>query len=103
CRFTPDAAFSQLLVARGIGRATRDQAFGLMALNVRRDLIDAVAAARYPTPTIDNVMALTALGVDRPDFAAMARSGYRPAPVGKHAAWPPVNELVRTKGFGRRR
>jgi hypothetical protein len=83
CRFTQNPVFSQLLAARGIGRATRDQAFGLMALNARRELIDAVAAARYPTPTIDNLMALTALGVDRPYIADMVRAGYRPTSIQK--------------------
>jgi hypothetical protein len=33
-----------------------------MAVNARREVIDAVAAARYPTPTIDDLMALSALG-----------------------------------------
>ena len=59
----PNPRFSQLLDSRGIGRPTDEQAFGLMAVNARRDLIDALAAARYPTPSIDDLMALSALGV----------------------------------------
>jgi hypothetical protein len=78
CRFTADPAFTQLLVSRGIGQPTRAQAFGLMAINARRELIDALAAARYPTPSIDNLMALTALRVDGRYIADMARAGYRP-------------------------
>jgi hypothetical protein len=78
CRFTENPAFTQALVSRGIGRPTREQAFGLMAVNARRGLIDAVADARYPTPTIDNLMALSALGVDARYIADMARAGYRP-------------------------
>src|SRR4051794_30699872 len=35
CSFTPDPAFAQLLASRGFGSASREQAFGLMALNVR--------------------------------------------------------------------
>src|SRR5437763_7517697 len=62
CSFTADPGFTQLLVSRGIGRPSREQAFGLMAVNAHRDVIDAVAAARYPTPTIDELMALAALG-----------------------------------------
>jgi hypothetical protein len=83
CRFTGNAAFVQLLVSRGIGRPTREQAFGLMAVNARRDVIDAVAAAHYPTPTIDNLMALSALGVDGRYVAEMARAGYRPGSIQK--------------------
>jgi hypothetical protein len=81
CRFTADPAFTQLLASRGIGRPTREQAFGLMAVNVRRDVIDAVAAARYPTPTIDDLMALAALGVDGRYIIEMGRAGYRPASI----------------------
>ena len=78
CSFTPDPRFVQLLVNRGIGRPTRDQAFGLMALNVRRELIDAVAAAHYPTPTIGDLTAMTAVGVSGQYIANLARAGYRP-------------------------
>jgi hypothetical protein len=83
CRFTENPAFSQLLVSRGIGRPTQEQSFGLMAVNARRDVIDAVAAARYPTPTIDNLMALSALGVDGRYISDMARAGYRPDSIQK--------------------
>ena len=78
CSFAADPRFSQLLESRGIGRPTREQAFGLMAVNARREVIDAVTAARYPTPTLDNLMALAALGVTGPYIAEMARAGYRP-------------------------
>lgn len=78
CSFAENPAFAQLLVSHGIGRPTREQAFGLMAVNVRRSLIDAVAAARYPTPTISDLMALSALGADGPYISEMARAGYRP-------------------------
>jgi hypothetical protein len=83
CRFTADVAFIQLLITRGIGRPTSEQTFGLMAVNARREDIDAVAAARYPTPTIDNLMALSALGVDGRYIAGMTRAGYRPKSIEK--------------------
>jgi hypothetical protein len=78
CRFAADPGFTQLLASRGIGSPTPRQAFGLMAVNARREMIDAVAAARYPTPTIDNLTALAALGVDGRYVGEMARAGYRP-------------------------
>ena len=81
CGFTPDPAFTQLLASRGIGKPTRNQAFGLMAVNARRDVIDAVAAAHYPTPTIDDLMALSALGVNGRYITDLAAAGYRPNAV----------------------
>lgn len=81
CSFTPDAAFTQLLASRGIARPTPEQAFGLMAVNARRELIDAVAAARYPTPSIDNLMAMSALGVSGAYIRGMAAAGYRPPSI----------------------
>jgi hypothetical protein len=81
CRFTPDAAFAQLLSSRGIGRPTDDQAFALMAVNAHREMIEALSAARYPTPTIDDVTALSALGVDGRYVSEMSRAGYRPSGI----------------------
>ena len=83
CGFAENPTFSQLLVSRGIGRPTREEAFGLMAVNVRRSLVDAVSAARYPTPTINDLIALSALGADGPYISAMARAGYRPDSIHK--------------------
>jgi len=78
CSFTADPAFAQLLESRGIGKPTDEQAIGLMAVGASRDIIDAVAAARYPTPSIDDLMALSALGVNGAYISEMARAGYRP-------------------------
>jgi hypothetical protein len=120
CRLTPDAAFTQMLISRGIGRPTADQEFGLIALNVHRDLIDAIAAARYPTPKMDDIMGLTALGANGTYIRELARSGYRPASVDQliqfkalsiNAAWVsgfsrvgyanmPADGLVQMKALG---
>lgn len=81
CSFTADPGFMQMLASRGIERPSRDEAFTMMAVNVRRDLVDAVAAARYPTPSIDNLVAMTAVGVTAPYINDLARLGYRPATV----------------------
>lgn len=81
CSFTADPSFTQLLESRGIGRASDEQAFGLMAVNARRETIDALAAAHYPTPSIDNLMALSALGVSGAYVNEMARAGYRPESI----------------------
>lgn len=81
CRFTDNPAFTQLLVSRGIGRPDREQALGLMAVNARREVVDAVAAAHYPKPTIDDLMGLAALGVDGGYISGMARAGYKPKTI----------------------
>lgn len=81
CRFVANAAFNDLLASRGIGRPTDDQSFALMAVNAKRDMIDAVAAAHYPTPKMDDVIALAALGVDGRYISDMARAGYRPSAI----------------------
>lgn len=81
CSFAPDPAFTQLLETRRIGKPTNKQAFGLMAVNARRNLVDAFAAARYPTPSIDDLIALSALGVGGAYVHNMAASGYRPQSI----------------------
>ena len=81
CSFSPNPGFMQLLETRGIGRPTQEEAFGLMAVNVRREMIDAVAAAHYPTPSIDDLMALSALHVTGAYISEMARAGYRPKDI----------------------
>ena len=78
CRFAASPAFTQLLVSRGIGRPNREQAFGLMAVDARRDVVEAIAAAHYPTPKVDDLMALAALNIDGGYIGGMARAGYRP-------------------------
>jgi hypothetical protein len=78
CRFAADPRFTNLLASRGIRRPTANHSFNLMALNVRRDLIDGLHSARYPAPTIDELMALAALGVDSRYIAGLAGAGYRP-------------------------
>ena len=81
CRFTADENFARLLASRGIGRPDSDEAFSLMAVNAHRELIDAAAAAQYPTPSIHDVIAMSALNVDGRYIASMVRIGYRPESI----------------------
>jgi len=78
CRVTPDATLLRLLEQRGIGRPTDEQSYGLIAINVRRELIQALADARYPTPKINDLMGLTAVGVTKAYIDGLSRAGYRP-------------------------
>ena len=79
CTFTADAGFTNYLISRGMRRPTESQSFSMMAVNVRRDILEALHAARYPVPTTDNLISLTAVGVDAGYIAGLARVGYRPA------------------------
>ena len=81
CSFTADPGFMALLDSRGIGRPSRDEQFALVAVNVRRAVIDAIAAARYPTPSIDDLIAATAVGVNAQYIQGLARVGYRPSSI----------------------
>jgi len=76
CGLVPDAGFAAYLVKRGMQRPTDEQAYGLISVNAHRGLLDALAAARYPTPSIENFMALTAVGVTPAYLRALGDAGY---------------------------
>ena len=81
CSVTADAKFNRYLSERGIRTPTADETFGLIALDVRRDLVAALAQARYPTPSISDLQALTAIGVKPAYIRSLAGQGYRPRTI----------------------
>lgn len=81
CTFVADDNFAQLLESRGIGRPTREQSFSLMATDARRELIDTLAQARYPTPKLDEFISLSALEVSGDYIRGLAEVGYRPSSI----------------------
>ena len=78
CSVTADAAFNDFLEANSIRRPTEEQTFGLIATGATRDLVSSLAAARYPTPSIDKLMELSAVGVTPAYIGALSSEGYRP-------------------------
>jgi hypothetical protein len=78
CTLTPDEQFNHFLRQHGIAQPTEDQTFGLVALNVHRDLVQALSQAHYPTPTVENLIELTAVDVTPGYISALAGHGYRP-------------------------
>lgn len=78
CAVVADAAFNAFLRKHGIAQPTAGQTFGLISLNVRRELVGALAQARYPAPSLDNLMALTAVGVTPAYIQSLAGNGFRP-------------------------
>ena len=81
CGLTPDESFLRLLADNRIGRPTGDQMFGLVALNVRRDLVGALAQSRYPTPTVEQLIELSAVDVTPAYIRALVGQGYRPPSI----------------------
>ena len=78
CRFTADAGFVNFLMNRGMRRPTESESLSMMAVNVRRDIVEALHAARYPVPSPDELISLTAIGVDGGYISGLSRVGYRP-------------------------
>ncbi len=78
CTLAADARFNAFLDGHGIAVPTLDESFGLIALDVRRELVTALAQARYPTPTVAKLMELTAVGVTPAYIGELSRQGYRP-------------------------
>ena len=78
CRLTPDRAFNDFLSAHGIARPTEEQTYGLIATDVRRELVSALKAADYPAPSVGKLMELSAVGVSPTDIRGLAAQGYKP-------------------------
>ena len=78
CAMIPNADFHRFLTAHGIKAPDEEEAFNLVALDVRRDLITALARARYPVPSIEKLIELTAVEVTPAYIDELARQGYRP-------------------------
>jgi hypothetical protein len=78
CSMTSNPDFERFLGERGVGKPSDEQSFGLIALNVHRDLVDALANARYPTPSIEKLIELTAVDVTPAYIDQLSRQGYRP-------------------------
>jgi hypothetical protein len=78
CSLTPDARFNAFLAANGVAQPSRDQSFGLIAVNAKRELVTSLKSANYPSPTINDLMSLTAVGVTNAYISELAREGYRP-------------------------
>ena len=79
CSLTPDRGFNDFLAAHGISRPTEEQTYGLIAVNARRELVTALAAAKYPTPSINKLIELSAVDVTPAYIRGLAAQGYRPA------------------------
>lgn len=107
CTFVADSAFANLLKARGIGQPTERQAFALTMTGANRALIDAIAAARYPTPNIDDLAGLSALQVTPAYLQDLSRRGYRPNKISDLIAFkalgvtPAYIEELQRAGFGK--
>jgi hypothetical protein len=79
CSMTASSDFLRFLSDHGIqAPRTEEDMLSLIALDVHRDLVTALARARYPTPSIDKLVELTAVGVTTAYIDHLSRQGYRP-------------------------
>jgi hypothetical protein len=107
CRFSPDPRFMALLRSHGIAQPNQSQAFGMLLLSVRRELVEALGAARYPAPTVGELTGLAALQVTPEYIRDLARRGYRPDRVGDLTSFkalgidPDYIDGMSRAGFGR--
>lgn len=76
CRFTADPGFADLLVAHGMARPTRDEAYTMTMVGARRSLLESLVAGHYAMPAIDDYIAMTALGVQPDTLRELAEIGY---------------------------
>ena len=79
CHFQANAAFADLLASRGIARPNAKQSYTLTLVGADRKLVDAIHAARYPVPSIDELAGLAAVGVTPAYIGELSRRGYRPS------------------------
>ncbi|HUE78550.1 MAG TPA: hypothetical protein VMN38_02835 [Sphingomicrobium sp.] len=77
CRFTADPGFADYLVRRGIARPNRDQAYALAMSGVGRAHVEALAANRYPLPTVNQLVAMGIHGATPRFIQDLAATGYR--------------------------
>jgi hypothetical protein len=79
CSMTASQDFLRFLSDHGIkAPRTEEDTLSLIALDVHRDLVTALARARYPTPSIDKLVELTAVEVTPAYIDELSRQGYRP-------------------------
>jgi len=78
CSITPHPDFMGLLSRHGIAQPREDQLLGLIALDVHRNLVEALAAAHFPTPSVGQLMELTAVGATADYIGGLSVAGYHP-------------------------
>ena len=79
CSLTSDERFNDFLAAHGISRPTAEQTFGLVAVGAKRELVTALKAANYPTPSVNKLMELSAVDVTPAYIRGLVAQGYRPS------------------------
>ena len=77
CAFIANAAFTDMLAKRGVGRPTIGQSYQLALSGFRPDVLDALAAVGYPRPTVEQSVALGIFKI-APDYVrGLAGAGFR--------------------------
>lgn len=105
CRFTPDAHFAALLAGRGSGRPTLKQSYAMTMGGAGRAGLDALAVAKYPLATVDQMVAFAIHNVTPAYIRGLADAGYRLGAVDDlvgfriHRVSPELIAAYRTLGY----
>lgn len=75
--FTPSTTFPAELASRGLGRPTAVEQYDLAIHDVGLDLVDALRAQQYATPTVADLVTAGRHGVTTTYVREMGRLGYR--------------------------
>ena len=86
-----DSRYADQLEKRGVGRPTRDQQVRLALADASYELLDVLAAQKYPTPDVDMFLKMTQHGVDVEYIQGMAKLGYK---------FGTVSELIKARDHG---
>ena len=78
CSVTADGQFNAFLESNGISRPSAHETFGLITLDVKRELVSAIAQAKYDARSPDQLMELSAVGITPGYIRALGAQGYRP-------------------------
>ncbi|QNM83206.1 hypothetical protein H8M03_02300 [Sphingomonas sabuli] len=81
CQVVANPSFNAFLAASGIRQPTESETFSLIAVGANRATVTALADARYPVPSIDDLTDLAALDVSPGYIRALSSGGYRPQTI----------------------
>lgn len=88
---TLDRRYADQLAKRGVGRPTREQQVRLALADASYELLDVLAAQKYPTPDVDLFLKMTQHGVDEDYIHDMSKLGYK---------FNTVSELIKARDHG---
>lgn len=90
CRFSSNPAFANLLAKAKVKAPDLEEAYAMTLVDVKTDLVMALAKSGYGPADPDDLIALAAVGVTPAYLADLAGRGYRPTSLGDLVAFKAV-------------